>query len=226
MRTCVVLLSGGQDSATCAAWAHEEFKKIYCVSFNYGQRHNAKELEAAKKIAALIGAKEHVTLDLPSIASNPASSLTNPQLSTNAESILSKELPSSFLPGRNLVFLTTAASWAISRGIVDLVTGVCQTDYNGYPDCRPKAIGAVQAAIFLGNHNIVKHTGFRIHTPLMHLTKKESVEFALRTTLGYACLGASWTCYEGGARPCGVCPACQQRALGFKGAGVEDPALK
>ncbi len=131
-------------------------------------------------------------------------------------------LPRSFVPGRNLIFLTSAASIAASRGIRDVVAGVCQTDYSGYPDCRRDTIDAVERAVLLGNRGLTDE--FRIHTPLMHLTKAETVRLAQRLPGGMEAVGKSWTCYEGGASSCGTCPACILRAKGFAEAGTCDPA--
>ena len=225
MKKALVVLSGGQDSATCMAWAAMNFDEVHAISFNYNQRHS-KELEAAKKIAAMFGAS-HEVLEMPVLMGNKASGLTDKSLSVKeADSVTG--LPKSFVPGRNLLFLNAAASVALTKGIYDLVTGVCQTDYSGYPDCRRKTIDAVEHSIFLGNEEmIVKHgqSKFHIHTPLMYLTKAESVKLAERLPKGLEAVAHSWTCYEGGEKPCGVCPACDLRIKGFAEAGIADPAL-
>jgi 7-cyano-7-deazaguanine synthase len=220
VRKALVVLSGGQDSATCAAWAHDWFRDGFmCLSFDYGQRHR-KELDAAKRIANLFGAP-HEIVKMPVLAGNPASGLTNPDLDVN-EIDANTQLPKSFLPGRNLVFLTAAASYALSRGMRDVVTGVCETDYSGYPDCRRDTILALERAIQLGTHPLPE---LSFHTPLMHLSKAETVHLATTLTKGWQALAMSWTCYQGGDRPCGTCPACVLRAAGFKEAGMDDPAL-
>ncbi|MCK4501229.1 7-cyano-7-deazaguanine synthase QueC [Candidatus Babeliales bacterium] len=222
MFEALVVLSGGQDSATCAAWAHLNFKRVEFLTFNYGQRH-VKEIDCAKKIAALFGGK-HTILDVPALMGNDTSGLTNKDIDLN-EIDERSGLPKSFVPGRNLIFLTQAAAIAISAGISNLVTGVCQTDFSGYPDCRHETILALEKAIYLGNENLVRDEGFKIHTPLMYLTKEQTVKLAKTLPLAWEALKESWTCYEGGEKPCGVCPACELRIKGFKEAGEVDPAL-
>lgn len=224
MTNAVVVLSGGQDSATCAAWAKTWCQEIVCVTFNYKQRHASRELKAATDIAKLVGAKRHIIYDVPALAGNPMSGLTNDRIAVGDVDAMSG-LPKSFVPGRNLVFLTSAASIALSLGIADIVTGVCQTDYSGYPDCREDTIQVLERAIRLGNRGVPGADAFRIHTPLMRMTKAESVHFAEGLPLGMKAVGLSWTCYEGGEKPCQVCPACVLRVKGFHDAGVADPAL-
>lgn len=222
MRRAVVVLSGGQDSATCCAWAANEFRDIHCLSFDYGQRHR-RELEAARAIAGLFQAP-HTIVEVPVLRDGPSSALTNAELDLTATHPATG-LPLSFVPGRNLIFLAQAAAFGIARGIHDLVTGVCETDYSGYPDCRQATIKALETAIYLGNENLVRHSGFRIHTPLMYRSKAETVKLAMALPGGWYALALSWTCYEGGESPCGVCPACVLRSKGFAEAGETDPAL-
>jgi len=226
MKKAIVVLSGGQDSATCAAWAKTMFDECLAISFDYGQRHK-RELESARGIASMLE-MQHFVLNMPALKDNPMSGLTNSKLSVN-ETDEKTGLPKSFVPGRNLLFLNTVASLAISQGIYDIVTGVCQTDYSGYPDCRRTTIDAIERSIFLGNEELIKGRGpgyFHIHTPLMYLTKAESVTLAERLPRGLEAVALSWTCYEGGEKPCGVCPACDLRIKGFAEAGISDPALE
>jgi len=218
MSKAMVVLSGGQDSATCMAWATTMFDEVKAICFNYGQRH-VKEIVAAHKICELFDVDLTVK-DIPVLAGNPASALTVGGNLSELDS--SSGLPKSFVPGRNLIFLTSAASLAMSQGISSLVTGVCQTDFSGYPDCRRSTIDALEAAINLGMEGAGK---VQIHTPLMYLTKAETVWLAARLPKGLDAVGLSWTCYEGGERPCGECPACKLRIEGFKRAGLVDPAL-
>ena len=225
MSKALVVLSGGQDSATCAAWAATMFDEVKALSFYYGQRHD-KELECAKEIAKMFN-MEHQVMDMNPLMGNKSSALTSSELSVNDKDEKTG-LPKSFVPGRNLLFLNAAGSVAISEGIFDLVTGVCQTDYSGYPDCRRDTINAVEDSIYLGNQEVVDAHGdgrFMIHTPLMYMTKAETVHLAERLPLGLEAVAKSWTCYEGGEKPCGVCPACELRIKGFEEAGIKDPAL-
>lgn len=225
MKKALVVLSGGQDSATCAAWAATMFDEVKAISFYYGQRHK-RELKAAKEIVDLFGLRWE-TVEMAALMDNKMSGLTDPSISVR-EADEKTGLPKSFVPGRNLLFLNAAASIAMSQGIYDIVTGVCQTDYSGYPDCRRATIDAVERSVYLGNQELCDKAGpgyFKIHTPLMYLTKAETVKLAERLPLGMEAVARSWTCYEGGEHPCGVCPACELRIKGFKEAGIEDPAI-
>lgn len=218
MSKAMVVLSGGQDSATCAAWAHASFDQVGFVTFDYGQRHK-REIASARKIATMFGVV-HEVYEIPVLANNPWSGLTNAAIDVRQVDEKSG-LPRSFVPGRNLIFLSSAASIAILFGAVDLVTGVCQTDYSGYPDCRRETIDALETAIALG----LGVPRFSIHTPLMNMTKAETVRLAMRLPQGIEAVSLSWTCYEGGDLPCATCPACLLRRKGFEEAGIDDPAL-
>ncbi len=168
-RAALVLFSGGQDSTTCLYWARERFARVEALAFDYGQRHRV-ELEQAQKIAGGAGVPLTV-LGLRGVLSGSA--LTEPEKSVNAPHETAPHLPASFVPGRNALFLTTAASVAATRGITDLVGGMCQTDYSGYPDCRRVFVDALQVALSLAlDHDL------RIHTPLMYLTKAETWKMA------------------------------------------------
>jgi 7-cyano-7-deazaguanine synthase len=220
----VVVLSGGQDSATCLLWALRAREngalragdyEVKALSFDYGQRHRV-ELDAAKKLSAVLGV-EHEVLELGALNKAAPSALTREQIDVKADGGLGG-LPSTFTPGRNLVFLTVAASYAIARGARTLITGVCQTDYSGYPDCRRDTIDALERAINLGNGI----EDFSIKTPLMYLTKAETVELAASLE-GLDLMGLTHTCYLGKQPACGKCPACLLRLKGFAEAGFTDP---
>lgn len=165
----LVLFSGGQDSTTCLYWALRDFDSVETLGFRYGQKH-AVEIEQASKIAEMAGVPL-TTVDLSGLLS--MSSLTEHDKDPNAPHELAPELPASFVPGRNALFLTTAASFAYTRGIHDLVGGMCQTDYSGYPDCRRDFIDATEKSLSLALDAPV-----RIHTPLMDLTKAETWKLA------------------------------------------------
>ena len=165
----IVLLSGGQDSTTCLYWALKNFNEVYAIGFDYGQMHKI-ELEKATEIAA-IAKVSYKVLNVKGLLAN--SSLTN-HTDHNEKSYLDSSLPASFTSGRNLLFLTIAASIGAELGIQDIVTGVCQTDYSGYPDCRIVTIDSLQTTLSLG-----MGTGdYRIHTPLMYITKAETWKLA------------------------------------------------
>ena len=220
--SALVLFSGGQDSATCLAWALARFDRVETVGFDYGQRHRV-ELQARpgilRSLRALPGGQnlgdDHL-LPLDTLKAIGGSALTDGM----AIEIGTNGLPTSFVPGRNIMFLTAAAALGYRRGISDLVGGMCETDYSGYPDCRDGTIKATGQALSLGlGHDV------RIHTPLMWLDK--AATWALAEELGGKALvdlivRETVTCYEGDVtqlhdwgRGCGACPACELRATGF-----------
>ncbi|MEW6644252.1 MAG: 7-cyano-7-deazaguanine synthase QueC [Pseudomonadota bacterium] len=222
----LVLFSGGQDSATCLAWALARFARVETVGFSYGQRHLV-ELDCRDALIAGLRAQrpdwgarlgEAHTLDIPTLAAVSETALTRDM----AIEMGADGLPNTFVPGRNLIFLTFAAALAYRRGIRHIVGGMCETDYSGYPDCRDETIKALNAALDLGMGR-----RFELHTPLMWLDKAQT--WALAGELGGGGLidlirDQSHTCYLGerGARHdwgygCGQCPACQLRAKGWAG---------
>ena len=220
-RDCLVVFSGGQDSTTCLHWALREFRTARAVFFDYGQRH-ASEQAAAEAIAARLQVPLRV-FRLDVFRELGGNALLDPSIAIEAAPEAGS-LPNTFVPGRNLIFLAHAASYAYTLGIRDLVTGVCQTDYSGYPDCREDTLRSLERALGLGLDLAAPGKELRIHTPLMHLTKAESVRWA--AGLGaLESLGLSHTCYEGRNPPCGTCPACLLRARGFAEAGIPDPLL-
>ena len=210
----VVLFSGGQDSATCLAQALSECEEVHAVGFDFGQRHRV-ELEQA----SIISRKANVPFQIVDLAFLP-------KLSTNAQTDDSLsiehnegELPSTFVPGRNLFFLSVAAVIAREKGFDTLYTGVCETDYSGYPDCRSDFIASCEQTI-----NLAMETKLKIKTPLMALSKAETVY--LMKDLGHLeWYSETHTCYEGKRPACGVCPACLLRLKGFEEAGISDPLL-
>jgi len=215
MRRALVVLSGGQDSTTCLYWAIDRFgrENVEAVTFDYGQRHRV-ELKCARKIAADAGISQ-VQLPIDTFAALGGNSLTDTEMNVAESS--GGELPNTFVPGRNLIFLSFAAAYAWPKDIVDIVTGVAQTDYSGYPDCRRETIDSLSATLRLGMER-----DFEIHTPLMLLSKKETVLLAQKLGAIEA-MSNTHTCYEGLRPPCGKCPACVLRARGFAEAGIRDP---
>jgi 7-cyano-7-deazaguanine synthase len=169
MKRAIVLLSGGQDSTTCLYWAKKRFNEVVAVGFDYGQMH-AQELKQAEKIASDCDV-EYKVFDVRGLLS-PSSLTTNSD--HNERSEINSDLPASFTSGRNLLFLTVASSYGAALGITDLITGVCQTDYSGYPDCRRSTIDAMQLTLSLG----IGLGDIRIHTPLMYLTKAQTWKLA------------------------------------------------
>lgn len=213
-KKALVLLSGGQDSATCLAWSLKNFQNVITLSFNYGQRHQI-ELEKANKLSK-IAKVEHFCLDIPVFSDLSQNALTCKKIPIQNNE---NGPPNTFVPGRNLLFLSLAASFAYSKHCSDLVTGVCQADYSGYPDCRENFIQSVTESI-----SLALEKQFTIHTPLMHLSKAESIHLmqSLKKMDWYK---HTHTCYEGVVPPCGKCPACILRQKGFDEAKVIDPLL-
>lgn len=216
----LVVLSGGQDSTTCLFWALDRFGRgnVATLSFDYGQRHRI-ELESAARVAKH-AAVSHICLPMDTFAVLGGNALTDSEIVVDNAVSAATGLPNTFVPGRNLVFLTFAAAYAYQRGIANLVIGVAQTDYSGYPDCREETMRALQDTLRKGMDSEVT-----IHTPLMHLSKKQTVELAEQ--LGcLAAMALTHTCYKGERPPCGKCSACELRAKGFAEAGFEDPLLQ
>lgn len=215
----LVVLSGGQDSTTCLYWALDRFgaTNVETVTFDYGQRHRI-ELECAKTIADRVKVP-FTLLPIDTFQAIGGNALVDNGIRIAAGDSDEASLPSTFVPGRNLIFLTFAAAYAWQRNIRHLVTGVAQTDYSGYPDCRKPTLDSLRDTLTLG-----MDAAFDIHTPLMHLSKRETVELA-RDLGALAAMALTHSCYEGVRPPCGICPACRLRAKGFAEAGIEDPLL-
>lgn len=216
----LVVLSGGQDSTTCLYWAIERFgrDRVAAVTFDYGQRHRV-ELDCARKIAALAGVPQTV-LPIDTFAAIGGNALTDEAIAPQQAGTAREDaLPNTFVPGRNLIFLTFAAALAYTRGFTHIVTGVAQTDYSGYPDCRENTLKALELAIRLG-----MDAPLTLHAPLMFLSKADTVRLAQRVGAMEA-LAWSHTCYNGAVPPCGTCDACLLRARGFAEAGVDDPLV-
>jgi 7-cyano-7-deazaguanine synthase len=215
----LVVFSGGQDSTTCLFWARKRFggHAVEAVTFDYGQRHRI-ELDCAIKIAADANVP-HSVLPIDTFSVLGGSSLTDSKIGVEVNSGETANLPNTFVPGRNIIFLTFAAALAFKKGIKHLVAGVAQTDYSGYPDCREETIAVLEQTINLG-----MGTHIQIHTPLMHLSKAETVRLA-RDVGALEVMADTHTCYRGQRPPCGECPACVLRAKGFEEAGIYDPLV-
>lgn len=213
MKKALVSFSGGQDSTTCLAYALKNFDEVRAITFDYGQRHKI-EIKQAKKITTLLNIQHEIMkIDIFSKLSKNALTSSNMKITVGDNGTL----PSTFVPGRNLIFLSLAAIKAYQLGITDIIAGVCQTDYSGYPDCRNNFIKSLERTI-----SLALDKKFRIHTPLMWLTKAKTVK--LIHELGYLeLLRESHTCYRGLRPACGTCPACSLRLKGFKEAGIMDP---
>ncbi|WP_187355446.1 7-cyano-7-deazaguanine synthase QueC [Paenibacillus tengchongensis] len=206
-KKALVVFSGGQDSTTCLVWALQQFEEVQVVTFNYNQRH-AAEIEVAKAISGKFGVKQHI-LDLGLLNQLAPNALTRSDIAIEAGA--EGELPTTFVDGRNLLFLSFAAILAKQLGYANIVTGVCQTDFSGYPDCRDVFVKSLNVTL-----NLSMDVEFVIHTPLMWLDKKET--WALADQLGHFdyIREHTLTCYNGIiGSGCGTCPACQLRSRGL-----------
>jgi len=221
MRKGLVLLSGGQDSTTCLFWALQNFHEVSALNILYGQRHSV-EAQAARKIVNIAGVDLHEIHADQIFKALGNSGLIETDSDISSQHKTDPSLPASFVPGRNIMFLTIAAACGYSRGINDIITGVCQTDYSGYPDCQDNTIKSVQVSLSLGLGKDIT-----IHTPLMWMTKAETVLMAKNDLVSncWKAMAFSHTCYEGKIPPCGKCPACKLRAKGFDEAGLVDPLI-
>lgn len=223
----LVVLSGGQDSTTCLAWAKQKFDEVHAVTFDYGQRHSI-EITSASRIAKLLGAETFEIIKVPAgilKGTSPLVSDSNLEEYKDAQS-LPGGVEKTFVPMRNQFFLTVAANRAFLLGCTNLVTGVCEADYGGYPDCRQTFISTLQTAMnqgtFTGEDWLLGN--IHIHTPLMRLSKADSVKLAVEVGAMHA-LAFSHTAYDGKYPPTGKDHASLLRAKGFEEAGYPDPLV-
>jgi 7-cyano-7-deazaguanine synthase len=223
MKPAVVLLSGGVDSTTTLAIARNEGFLPYALSFAYGQRHS-RELESAKRVATALGAKEHLvlTLDLRLIGGSALTGEIAVPKGRSLEEIRS-EIPVTYVPARNTIFLAHALAWAEVLGAEDVFFGANVLDYSGYPDCRPEYIEAFERMANLATKAGVEgKSRFKIHTPLIRLAKADIVRTGHALGVDFS---LTWSCYEPGpdGRACGRCDSCVLRKKGFAEAGLMDP---
>ncbi len=217
--TAIALLSGGLDSATATALAIEAGYRVIGLSFDYGQRHR-RELTAAATLATALGLAEHHTIAV-NLAAWGGSALTDPGQAIPSDGVVEGVIPSTYVPGRNTVFIALGLSLAEARGAKRLVLGVNAVDYSGYPDCRPDYLDAFQTLADLASRAGRDGQGARLWAPLVHWNKTRIVLEALR--LGVP-LEHTWSCYSGGERPCGVCDSCRIRDAALIEAGRADLA--
>jgi 7-cyano-7-deazaguanine synthase len=216
----IVLLSGGLDSYTAAAIAKSDGFIINALTVQYGQRH-AREIESARAVARWLGAARHLELpvDLRGIG---GSALTSAEPVPRDRDLSSPDIPATYVPARNTIFLSLALGWAEVLEVRDLVIGINALDYSGYPDCRPEFIAAFEALSSLATRAGVQGSRFRIHTPLISMTKAAIIRRGIELGLDY---GLTTSCYDPGpaGQPCGHCDSCILRAKGFDEAGIVDP---
>lgn len=219
MKKAVVLLSGGLDSTTALFWARKQGYAVEALSVHYGQRHE-RELRAARRIAQLAKAPLHeLRVSLPWLAETSSLVDKKQRLPDVPLARIGRGgVPSTYVPGRNTIFLALAASLADARGAQAIVIGANALDYSGYPDCRPQYLRAFELAARRGT----KARRLKILAPLLRLSKRQIAELGRKVG---APLHETWSCYAGGQRPCGKCDSCKLRAKGFGEAGFADPAL-
>ncbi|MBN1622377.1 MAG: 7-cyano-7-deazaguanine synthase QueC [Endomicrobiales bacterium] len=214
-RKAVILLSGGLDSSTVLYWAKEQGYKCYCLIFDYNQRHK-KELVSAKKLASISGCPYKVVkIKLPWDKSSLIDK--NKKIPVKLPANKKGKLPTTYIPGRNTIFISFAISYAESIGASAVFIGANAIDYSGYPDCRPKYYNALNRVL----RNL--GTGLRIRAPLLKLKKSGIIRLGTRLKTPYA---LTWSCYMGEKTPCGKCDSCKFREKGFREAGIKDPSLK
>jgi 7-cyano-7-deazaguanine synthase len=218
----IVLLSGGVDSYTAAAIAKSDGFSIHALTVHYGQRH-AREIQAARRVAAALGVAEHLELDLD-LRGIGGSALTSDVPVPRDRDLSAPGIPPTYVPARNTIFLSLALGWAEALDARDLVIGVNALDYSGYPDCRPQFIAAFESLASVATRAGVEGARFRVHTPLIRLTKADIVRRGLELGLDY---GLTHSCYDPApdGTPCGRCDSCVLRAKGFAEAGIRDPLL-
>lgn len=213
----VVLLSGGLDSSTVLAMTKDKGYDIFALTLIYGQRHE-KEMESAVSVADSLGVKEHRVMELPEGLFSGSSLTFDSEVPLNGEN--ENRIPSTYVPARNLVFLSIAVSWAEALDAEAVFIGVNEVDYSGYPDCRPEFIEAFIKAQELATKRGVEGDPIRIVTPIMEMSKSEIIRTGTSLGLDY---GLTWSCYRGGVKACGRCDSCRFRLKGFREAGLEDP---
>ena len=218
MKKAVVLLSGGMDSTTALYIAKSEGYEVYAISFNYGQRHH-KELDCAKIIADKAGVKEHIIVNTNMDAWG-GSALTDATISVPDSNINRSKIPITYVPARNMIFLSFAASYAEVVGAQDIFIGVSEVDYSGYVDCRQEFIDAMENAINFGTVCAVEEgKKIKIHAPLVRMSKSDEIKLGIKLGVDYS---LTWTCYRGEDLACGTCDSCSLRLKAFKEAGEKD----
>ena len=221
-KKAVILLSGGLDSTTCAAIARKKQFELYGLTINYGQKH-IFEIESAKSVADYFNMKKHIIINID-LASFGGSSLTSKNLEVPKNRILSNnDIPTTYVPARNTVFLSISLAQAETINSFDIFIGVNALDYSGYPDCRPEFISQFEKLANLATkESIEKKRKYKIHTPLINLTKSEIIQKGLKLNVDYSITSSCYDPHKNG-NPCGNCDACMLRLKGFEEAGKKDP---
>jgi 7-cyano-7-deazaguanine synthase len=221
MSEIVILLSGGLDSYTAGALLKADGYQLNALSVRYGQRH-VRELDAARRVASALGIARHLELSVD--LSRVGGSALTADIDVPKDRTIDEQIPVTYVPARNTVLLSLALAWAEALGVSDIGIGANALDYSGYPDCRPEYMRAFEALANLATKAGVQGTRFRIHAPLMQMSKAQIIERGLSLGLDYA---LTHSCYDPSddGRPCGRCDSCVLRAKGFEEAGVRDPLV-
>jgi len=223
-KKAVILFSGGLDSSTVLALAKNQGFDCYPISFSYGQRHSV-ELTAAKKVADYLNIKTHKIINLPEEMFG-ASALTDNSINVPQYSEQnSSEIPVTYVPARNTIFLSIALGYAESIGSHDIFIGVSDVDYSGYPDCRPEFIQAFEVLANLATKDGVNGKKLTLHTPLLHLSKAETVKLGLENDVDYSLTISCYSADQATGAACGKCDSCTYRKKGFAQAGIQDPTI-
>ena len=217
----ILLLSGGLDSMTVGGIAREQGYRLFALTIDYNQRHRV-ELDAAARIAATLGAERHLVLPLD--LSRFGGSALTADIDVPKGGVAEDGIPITYVPARNAIFLSLCLGWAEASGASDIFIGVNALDYSGYPDCRPDFIAAFEEMARLATKAGVEGRPFKVHTPLLHMSKAQIAAEASRLGLD---AGESWSCYDPAHFPahCGLCDSCRLRAKGYAEAGIPDPTL-
>ena len=218
-KKAVILLSGGLDSSTTLYYAVSQGYECHCLVFDYGQKHK-KEIIQAKALARK-AACEHVCVKI-SLPWKGSALLDNKISVPRGRALDAKGIPVTYVPGRNIIFLSFAASYAEAIGAKTIFIGANAVDYSGYPDCRPKFIRSYQSMLAQGLKTSVEGKSIKVETPLIHLSKAQIVKLAVKLKVP---LQLTWSCYNGGSKPCGVCDSCRLREQGFLQAKIKDKAI-
>jgi 7-cyano-7-deazaguanine synthase len=220
-KKAVCLISGGLDSCVTAFVAKKQGYELYALSFRYGQRH-LKELVCAKNIVKAVGVKDHIILNVDFRKFGGSSLLSSSSQSLQDHTIknIGKQIPSTYVPARNTVFLSLALAYAESLNADAIFIGANAVDYSGYPDCRPEYLETFQRLAGLATKQGVEGKPIRIEAPLLHRTKSEIIKAGVKLNVPFE---LTWSCYRGGKKACGRCDSCLLRLKGFQNTGIKDP---